>query len=83
MLTNNFWYRPLDVLKTKMQSLSSHRYAGSFDCLKQTIRDDGMKGLWKGATPRLGRLIISGGITFGTYEWLWSMVNPAVLTFLG
>ncbi|KAJ3127648.1 hypothetical protein HK098_005993 [Nowakowskiella sp. JEL0407] len=64
---------PLDVVKTKMQSLDgAKRYKNSLDCLYRTARDDGIKALWKGTTPRLGRLIFSGGIIFTVYE---SMLN--------
>ena len=60
---------PLDVLKTRMQSLDAKKlYKNSFDCFTQIIRQDGIFALWKGTTPRLGRLIFSGGIVFTVYE---------------
>ncbi|KAJ3410989.1 hypothetical protein HDV05_002933 [Chytridiales sp. JEL 0842] len=60
---------PLDVLKTKMQALDAKTlYTNTFDCLLKTVRNDGVLSLWKGATPRLGRLIFSGGIVFACYE---------------
>ncbi|KAJ1558763.1 hypothetical protein HK096_005132, partial [Nowakowskiella sp. JEL0078] len=50
---------PLDVVKTKMQSLdASVKYKHSLDCLWSVARDEGVTALWKGATPRLGRLIV-------------------------
>ncbi|KAJ3052881.1 hypothetical protein HK102_011815, partial [Quaeritorhiza haematococci] len=49
---------PLDVLKTKMQSLDAKKhYRNSFHCLYRIVREDGVFALWRGATPRLGRLI--------------------------
>ncbi|KAI9322990.1 mitochondrial carrier domain-containing protein [Zopfochytrium polystomum] len=60
---------PLDVLKTRMQALDARqRYRNSADCLVKVVREDGVLALWKGATPRLGRLIFSGGIVFTVYE---------------
>ena len=60
---------PLDVLKTKMQSLDAKQnYKHSVDCLMKTVKEEGVLALWKGATPRLGRLIFSGGIVFAVYE---------------
>ncbi|KAJ1539119.1 hypothetical protein HK405_013171, partial [Cladochytrium tenue] len=60
---------PLDVLKTKMQALDAReRYKNSADCLVKVVKEEGVLALWKGATPRLGRLIFSGGIVFTVYE---------------
>ena len=60
---------PLDVLKTRMQSLDAKKlYRNSFHCFIRIIREDGILALWKGTTPRLGRLIFSGGIVFTVYE---------------
>ncbi|KAI8829396.1 mitochondrial tricarboxylate transporter [Chytriomyces cf. hyalinus JEL632] len=60
---------PLDVLKTKMQATDARqRYKNSADCAVQTFKDEGVFAFWKGATPRLGRLIFSGGIVFTCYE---------------
>ncbi|KAJ3076750.1 hypothetical protein HDU98_000630 [Podochytrium sp. JEL0797] len=60
---------PLDVLKTKMQATDARqKYTNSADCLVKTFKDEGVFAFWKGATPRLGRLIFSGGIVFVCYE---------------
>ncbi|KAJ3218536.1 hypothetical protein HDU67_005095 [Dinochytrium kinnereticum] len=60
---------PLDVLKTKMQGLEARaEYKNTLDCLVKTVKGEGVFALWKGATPRLGRLIFSGGIVFAVYE---------------
>ncbi|KAI8846301.1 mitochondrial carrier domain-containing protein [Chytridium lagenaria] len=60
---------PLDVVKTKMQGIEARtEYKNTADCLVKTVRNEGVFALWKGATPRLGRLIFSGGIVFAVYE---------------
>jgi solute carrier family 25 citrate transporter 1 len=59
---------PLDVVKTKMQSLDAQKYKNIFTCVSSVIKEQGVLALWKGATPRLGRLIFSGGIVFTVYE---------------
>ncbi|KAI8810674.1 mitochondrial tricarboxylate transporter [Cladochytrium replicatum] len=62
---------PLDVVKTKMQALDAkQKYSNSLHCIYKVANDDGILALWKGATPRLGRLIFSGGIVFTAYESL-------------
>ncbi|GAB1518846.1 hypothetical protein RhiTH_001911 [Rhizoctonia solani] len=67
---------PLDVIKTRMQSLKARsQYKNSFDCAYQTFVNDGLLSFWRGATPRLARLMasrleidLSGGIVFTVYE---------------
>ncbi|KAF8609232.1 mitochondrial tricarboxylate transporter [Ceratobasidium sp. AG-I] len=60
---------PLDVIKTRMQSLAARtQYKHSFDCAYQTFAKDGITAFWRGATPRLVRLMLSGGIVFTVYE---------------
>jgi solute carrier family 25 citrate transporter 1 len=60
---------PLDVVKTRMQSLEARElYKNSIDCLVKVVKQNGIFSLWKGTTPRLARLIFSGGIVFTVYE---------------
>lgn len=66
---------PIDTVKTRMQSLDSKRYSSTINCFTTIFKEEGLKAFWKGATPRLGRLFLSGGIVFTIYE--------KVLTVLG
>ncbi|RUP47678.1 hypothetical protein BC936DRAFT_145455, partial [Jimgerdemannia flammicorona] len=67
---------PLDVVKTKMQALDAKTsYNNSFDCVVKVARKDGVLALWKGATPRLARLIFSGGIAFTVYEEVYKFLQ--------
>ncbi|KAJ3780389.1 mitochondrial carrier domain-containing protein [Lentinula aff. detonsa] len=51
------------VIKTRMQSLSAHsQYRNSFHC------EEGVRRFWTGTTPRLVKLVMSGGIVFTVYE---------------
>lgn len=60
---------PIDTVKTRMQALdSSKQYNGTIDCFVKIFKNEGLMTFWKGATPRLGRLILSGGIVFTIYE---------------
>ncbi|CAH7673466.1 tricarboxylate transporter [Phakopsora pachyrhizi] len=60
---------PLDVIKTRMQSLEAKsKYRNSFDCANQIFKYEGITRFWKGTTPRLVRLSLSGGIVFTVYE---------------
>jgi solute carrier family 25 citrate transporter 1 len=61
--------QPIDTVKTRMQSLEARSsYKNSVDCGVQIVRKEGVRTLWSGAVPRLGRLVLSGGIVFTMYE---------------
>jgi solute carrier family 25 citrate transporter 1 len=79
---------PLDNIKTRMQSTGAEqRYRNSFDCLRITVREEGIARLWGGTTPRLARLMVchgitmradqqlSGGIVFTVYEKLITAIT--------
>ncbi|CAL9727641.1 tricarboxylate transport protein [Monosporozyma unispora] len=59
---------PIDTVKTRMQSLDATKYSSTVNCFATIFKEEGLKTFWKGATPRLGRLILSGGIVFTIYE---------------
>lgn len=60
---------PIDTVKTRMQSIEARAvYKNSFDCVAKIFRNEGILTFWSGAIPRLGRLILSGGIVFTMYE---------------
>ncbi|CCH62723.1 hypothetical protein TBLA_0I00640 [Henningerozyma blattae CBS 6284] len=59
---------PIDTVKTRIQSLDSTKYKSTLDCFVRVYKDEGLRTFWKGATPRLGRLLLSGGIVFTIYE---------------
>lgn len=61
--------QPLDTVKTRMQSMEARSlYRNSAHCAMEIIRKEGVLTFWSGALPRLGRLILSGGIVFTMYE---------------
>jgi len=60
---------PLDVIKTRMQSLDARQqYRNSFHCGYRIFTEEGLLRFWTGTTPRLARLVLSGGIVFTIYE---------------
>ena len=45
---------PFDTIKVRLQTEGSHgRFRGPLDCLQQTLRHEGVRGLYKGGTPPL------------------------------
>ncbi|KAF2738218.1 mitochondrial carrier [Polyplosphaeria fusca] len=60
---------PLDTVKTRMQSIEARsQYRNSFHCAARIFKEEGLLMFWAGAVPRLGRLVLSGGIVFTMYE---------------
>ncbi|KAI9661307.1 MAG: hypothetical protein M1821_009634 [Bathelium mastoideum] len=67
---------PLDTIKTRMQSIEARsEYKNSFNCAARIFREEGILTFWSGALPRLGRLILSGGIVFTMYEKTLEMLD--------
>lgn len=52
-----------------MQSLEARtQYRNSFHCGYRIFTEEGILRFWAGTTPRLARLVISGGLVFTVYE---------------
>jgi solute carrier family 25 carnitine/acylcarnitine transporter 20/29 len=46
---------PLDTIKVRLMNDKVNQYKGTFDCVKQTLKADGIKGLYRGmAAPVVG-----------------------------
>lgn len=55
---------PLDTVKTRMQSLTAKTdYTSTLDCARKTFKNEGLLAFWSGSTARLGRLIVSNGLS--------------------
>jgi len=42
-----------DTIKVRLQTSEKTQFKGPLDCLLQTVRNEGLRGLYKGATPPL------------------------------
>jgi solute carrier family 25 phosphate transporter 23/24/25/41 len=64
---------PLNLLRTRMQSqgtaIHPPTYTGWRDCLKKTIKKEGVRGLYRGLTPNLMKVVPSMSISYMTYEY--------------
>ncbi|KAI9919695.1 hypothetical protein PsorP6_017724 [Peronosclerospora sorghi] len=64
LLTN-----PLDVVTVRLMTQgTSRRYTGVGDCFVQSVRTDGLRVLWRGASCRMVSIMPTTGICFGVYE---------------
>ncbi|KAH8586682.1 mitochondrial carrier domain-containing protein [Bisporella sp. PMI_857] len=58
---------PFDTVKTRMQ-MAGGSHHGMLNCAAKILQTDGIRGFWKGTSPRLVRLTLSSGITFMVYD---------------
>ena len=42
-----------DTIKVRLQTTNKAQFKGPLDCVLQTVRNEGIRGLYKGATPPL------------------------------
>lgn len=63
---------PIDVIKSKMQTDNLHpserTYSSSLDCLRKTLRAQGLKGFFRGFLPTMLRAAPVNACTFYTFE---------------
>jgi solute carrier family 25 phosphate transporter 23/24/25/41 len=63
---------PLNVLRTRLQSqgtvLHPRTYTGIMDVARQTIQGEGVRGLFRGLTPNLLKVVPAVSITYVVYD---------------
>lgn len=80
---------PFDTIKVRMQT--NPAYTSALDALVKTVRYDGLRGLYKGATPPLVGWMFTDSITMGSLtnyraclkSLLWPDLPPGQLPFAG
>ncbi|XP_052307707.1 uncharacterized protein LOC7465865 isoform X4 [Populus trichocarpa] len=64
---------PFDVVKTRLQTQipgSMSPYGNVFHALQEIGKNEGLKGLYRGLTPRLVMYMSQGALFFASYEFL-------------
>lgn len=70
---------PFDVVKTRVQLQALRpvrKYEGVRHALKEIFQQEGLRGLYRGLTPRLAMYISQGAIFFTSYEFLKTIMFP-------
>jgi solute carrier family 25 (mitochondrial citrate transporter), member 1 len=71
--------QPIDVIKTRMQSVNGiPKYRSMMFAGYRILAEEGPFALWLGLAPRFIRVTFSGGIIFAVYELTNSVVSQAV-----
>ena len=66
---SGFIVTPFDVLKTKLMTLDvKQKKISTIQLTKQIVYEEGIKGLYKGATIRMIYMFVGGCAFFGIYE---------------
>lgn len=61
---------PIDVVKTRMQGLESHKYKNMLDCAIKIYKHEGPLAFYKGTVARLSRVTFDVAFTFGCYHYI-------------
>lgn len=70
---------PINLLRTRLQAqgtvLHPPTYTGIVDVAQKTIKNEGVRGLFKGITPNLLKVVPSVSITYVVYENAKKILN--------
>ncbi|KAM3160375.1 hypothetical protein ACU8KH_04503 [Lachancea thermotolerans] len=68
--------QPIDVVKTRMQSKYTWvNYKNSLNCAYRIFVEEGFTKFWKGWAPRLMKVGLSGGVSFGVYQYVDNLMK--------
>lgn len=70
-LGNSVVSAPVEHIRIRMQTIvdsAGSQYSGTFDCARQTLRDYGIRGVYKGMVSSMWRETLGYGGYFGAYE---------------
>eukprot|EP01132_Coremiostelium_polycephalum_P000472 gene472-598_t len=66
----SFVLTPVELIKCRLQiqTTGEKKYNGSFDCMVKILKENGVKGLYKGYVPTLSREVVGNMTFFSVYE---------------
>ncbi|MCJ1296500.1 hypothetical protein MMC34_008066 [Xylographa carneopallida] len=71
---------PFDTIKVRLQTTDRTQFKGPLDCLLQTVRNEGVRGLYKGATPPLVGWMFMDSIMLGSLTYYRRLLLENVFT---
>ncbi|KAI0383208.1 mitochondrial carrier [Hypomontagnella monticulosa] len=57
---------PFDTIKVRLQTTDASRFSGPLQCVVQTVRNEGVRGLYKGASPPLVGWMFMDSVMLGS-----------------
>lgn len=73
---------PFDTVKVRLQSQPDHlplRYTGPADCFQQSIRHDGIRGLYRGVSAPIAGAAAETASLFWSYTFAQSLLKSSVV----
>lgn len=71
---------PFDVVKTQMQGKDAKEYSSTLDCFGKILKNEGLRGFYKGVVPRMGRVVPGQGVIFMSFESIQDFVEKIIIT---
>ncbi|KAJ1650275.1 hypothetical protein IWW47_005731, partial [Coemansia sp. RSA 2052] len=68
---------PFDTVKVRLQTSESQVFSGTLDCLKQTWRNEGFRGFYRGLTSPLVGAMAENAIAFYAYNRIQGAIRSA------
>ncbi|KAF2171997.1 hypothetical protein M409DRAFT_18228 [Zasmidium cellare ATCC 36951] len=69
---------PFDTIKVRLQTSDHSQFKGPLDCLLQTLRKEGVNGIYKGATPPLIGWMCMDSLMLGSLTLYRRLLNEHV-----
>ncbi|KAJ9474706.1 Mitochondrial ornithine transporter 1 [Pseudozyma hubeiensis] len=79
-MVSKVFEHPFDLVKVRLQTQSAdrpRRYAGAFDCFKQTYLQEGIRGLYRGLSMPVIGATMENACLFFTYNQIQSAIRWA------
>lgn len=79
-MVSKVFEHPFDLVKVRLQTQSADRpprYAGAFDCFKQTYLQEGIRGLYRGLSMPVIGATLENACLFFTYNQIQSAIRWA------
>lgn len=70
---------PAELIKCRLQLGAAdvvHSYTGPVDCIRQVVRSEGLRGLFRGVSGTLAREMPGNAVYFGSYKALREFLLP-------
>ncbi|KAF2748588.1 mitochondrial carnitine/acylcarnitine carrier protein [Sporormia fimetaria CBS 119925] len=69
---------PFDTIKVRLQTTDHSRFKGPWDCLLQTLRNEGVRAIYKGASPPLVGWMFMDSVMLGSLSVYRRLLNENV-----
>lgn len=69
---------PFDTIKVRLQTSKTSQFRGPLDCLLQTVRNEGVRALYKGATPPLVGWMVMDSVLMGSLTFYRNLLNDNI-----